>query len=81
MLLSQQDSLSLVLPITEIDDFKYKISFEKRISFEPSILVNIVKNVFNKTMLSKNYRVEVIDVSSKEVAYSYEIHELKKRRH
>jgi DNA-binding winged helix-turn-helix (wHTH) protein len=73
LLLSQEDSLSLVLPITKIDDFKYKISFEKRISFEPSVLVNIVKNVFNTTMISKNYRVEVIDVSSKEVGYSYEI--------
>ena len=79
LLLSQQDSLSLILPITEIDDVKFRISFEKTLSIEPNTLVNIVKNVFDKTMLSKNYRVEVIDVSSKEVAYSYEVNTKKEK--
>ncbi|ARV15938.1 winged helix-turn-helix domain-containing protein [Polaribacter sp. SA4-12] len=79
LLLSQQDSLSLILPITKIEDFKYKISFEKTLSIEPSTLVNIIKNVFDKTMLSKNYRVEVIDVLSKEVAYSYEVNTKKEK--
>lgn len=79
LLLSQQDSISLILPITKIDDFKYKISFEKTLSIEPSRLVNIIKNVFEKTKLSKNYRVEVIDASSKEVAYSYEVNTKKEK--
>ncbi|MEE9408820.1 MAG: winged helix-turn-helix domain-containing protein [Polaribacter sp.] len=73
LLLSQKDSLSLILPITEIDDFKYRISFQKPLSFEPNTLVEIIKNVFGKTEVSKNYRVEVIDNSTQEVAYSYQI--------
>ncbi|MFK8060476.1 MAG: winged helix-turn-helix domain-containing protein [Polaribacter sp.] len=73
LLLSQKDSLSLILPITEIDDFKYRISFEKPLSFEPNILVEVIKKVFDKTKLSKNYRVEVLEIATKEVAYSYQI--------
>lgn len=73
LLLSQKDSISLILPILELDDFKFKIPFEKELSFEPNILVKIVKNVFKKTKITKNYRVEVLEEISKEVAYSYQI--------
>ncbi|QOD59870.1 winged helix-turn-helix transcriptional regulator [Polaribacter haliotis] len=73
LLLANKDSVSLILPILKIDDFKYQISFEKPLSFEPNTLVEIIKTVFDKTNFHKNYRVEVIEISSKEVAYSYEI--------
>jgi DNA-binding winged helix-turn-helix (wHTH) protein len=73
LLLSQKDSLSLILPIIKRDVSKYRISFEKALSFEPNRLVDIVKGVFNKTTFSKNYIVEVVALSSNEVAYSYEI--------
>ena len=76
LLLSQKDSSSLVLPIKEITENRFSISFEKELSFEPSTLVTIVRTVFEKGSLSKNYRVEVIRCSDAEVAYSYEIHEL-----
>jgi DNA-binding winged helix-turn-helix (wHTH) protein len=73
LLLAQKDSVSRILPIIKSDDFKYSISFEKAFSFEPNTLVDIVKGVFIKTTFSKNYRVEVIELSTNEVAYSYEI--------
>lgn len=73
LLLAQKDSVSLILPIIKIDDFKYSIYFEKALSFEPKTLVDIVKGVFIKTTFSKNYRVEVIELFTNEVAYSYEI--------
>ena len=73
LLLSNEDSTSLILPIKEIDDFKYSISFEKEISFEPNKLVEIIKNNLEKAPLSKNYRVEVLQCLDNEVAYSYEI--------
>lgn len=79
LLLSQKDSVSLILPITEIDNFKYRISFEKPLSFEPNTLVNIIKDIFKKTNISKNYRVEVLEALSKEVAYSYQINILKEK--
>ena len=76
LLLFQKDSSSLVLPIKKINENKFSISFEKELSFEPSTLVTLVRTVFEKASLSKNYRVEVIRCLDKEVAYSYEIHEL-----
>jgi hypothetical protein len=79
LLLSQKDSVSLILPITKIDDFKFKIPFEKELSFEPNTLVEIVKKVLEKSIISKNYRVEVINCIANEVAYSYEIDEEQKQ--
>ncbi|QTD36252.1 hypothetical protein JL193_08735 [Polaribacter batillariae] len=73
LLLANKDSLSLILPIKKIEAFKYQISFEKPLSFEPSTLVKIIKEVFKKTHFHKNYRVEVVETSLKEVVYSYEI--------
>ncbi|MGK0325542.1 MAG: DNA-binding winged helix-turn-helix (wHTH) protein [Polaribacter sp.] len=73
LLLSNKDSTSLILPITKIDDFKYSISFEKELLFEPNMLVEIIKNNLEKAALSKNYRVEVLQCLDNEVAYSYQI--------
>jgi len=73
LLLSNKDSVSLVLPILKIDDFKYQISFEKPLSFEPNTLVEIIKETFEKINFPKNYRVEVIEISSNEVGYSYQV--------
>ena len=73
LLLSNKDSVSLILPVIKIDDFKYQISFEKPLSFEPNTLVDILKQVIEKTHFHKKYRVEVIENSSQEVAYSYEV--------
>lgn len=73
LLLSNKDATSLILPIKEIDDFKYSISFEKELSFEPNTLVEIIKNNLEKASLSKNYRVEVLQCLDNEVGYSYEV--------
>ena len=73
LLLTNKDSLSIILPIKEIDNFKYRISFENKLLFEPTNLVRIMKNNIEKISLSKNYRVEVLQCVDNEVAYSYEI--------
>lgn len=73
LLLSNQDSTSLVLPIQKIAENKYQISFEKKLTFLPNILVQLGKNNLKKSEITKNYRVEVIKCSDDEVAYSYEI--------
>lgn len=75
LLLLNKDSVSLILPITKIKDFKFRISFERSLSFEPNTLVEILKKMIEKSSLSKNYRVEVIQCLDNEVAYSYEINE------
>ncbi|MDP5106598.1 MAG: winged helix-turn-helix domain-containing protein [Polaribacter sp.] len=73
LLLSNKDSVSLILPVKELASNKYQISFEKQLSFKPNILVDIVKNAFEKASFSENYIVEVLQCSDHEVAYSYQI--------
>lgn len=73
LLLSNQDSTSLVLPITKVDSEKFELSFQNELSIEPDSLVFFVKKSIDKAQLSKHYIVEVIQCSNKEVAYSYEM--------
>jgi len=73
LLLTHHDSTSLVLPVIKLERSKYELSFQKEISFLPNDLVLIVKNSFEKAGLPKDYRVEVIQCTDQEVAYSYEM--------
>lgn len=75
LLLANNDSTSIILPILKTGNFIYKISFENSLSFKPNSLVEIVKSVFEKSHLSKNYRVEVFNCLTNQVAYSYEMNE------
>jgi len=79
LLLSNGDSISLVLPVKEINTLKFSLTFEKQLKLKPKPLVDIVKSVFEKSSLSKNYRVEVLRCSDHEVGYSYEINELEEQ--
>ncbi|WP_335973330.1 winged helix-turn-helix domain-containing protein [Gaetbulibacter jejuensis] len=73
LLLSQNDSTSLVLPITNIDANKFELTFQEELSIVPDNLVDAVKNSFAKANLLNNYRIEVLQCSDNEVAYSYEM--------
>jgi len=73
LLLSNQDSTSLVLPVTKLDTKTYEISFQQELSIKPDSLVAFVKNSLDKAGLAEHYRVEVIQCDDKEVAYSYEM--------
>ena len=73
LLLSNNDSTSLVLPVKALNKKNYKLSFANKLSFEPSNLVTIIQQRFEKVSLPKHYRVEVIQCVDKEVAYSYEM--------
>lgn len=73
LLLSNKDTTSLVLPVVFLGNSKYELSFESELSFLPNDLVASAKASFEKTALSKKYRVEVIQCIDKEVAYSYEM--------
>ena len=79
LLHSNQDSTSLVLPIIELSKNRYKVSFQNKLSFEPNNLVTIVKQSFNKADLPTHYRVEVLQCTDNEVAYSYEIKNLSEK--
>lgn len=73
LLLTNQDSTSIILPVVALNEFKYKLRFKQDLSFEPNQLVTIVDNAFTKSKLSKSYLIEVIQCTDKEVAYSYQM--------
>ena len=73
LLLSNQDSTSLVLPVIELDESKYQLSFQNELSLTPAHLVSVIEESFQASGLPNYYRVELIQNSDKEVAYSYEM--------
>lgn len=73
LLLSEQDSSSLILPVKEVSRSKYELSFQSQLSFEPNTLVSIVETSFIKAELPEAYRVEVIQCADGEVGYSYQV--------
>ncbi|WP_299336709.1 winged helix-turn-helix domain-containing protein [uncultured Psychroserpens sp.] len=73
LLLSNQDSTSLILPIIELNKSKYELSFDKPLSFEPNSLVSIIDSTFTKTDLPRHYLVEVLQCTDQQVAYSYQM--------
>jgi len=73
LLLANQDSTSLVLPVIKLEESKYKLSFQIQLSIEPDSLVSIVKQSFQKTNLTEFYIVEVIKCSDNEIAYSFKM--------
>ena len=72
LLLNQNDSTSLVLPVIQAGPSKFILAFEPPLTFEPLSLVTIVDNTFTAANLPVDYRVEVVQCMDKEVAYSYE---------
>jgi len=75
LLLLNQDSTSLVLPVVKLEESKFQLSFQNQLSFKPNHLVSIVDSSLTKSRFPENYRVEVIQCSDEEVAYSYEMSE------
>ena len=73
LLLSYQDSTSLILPVKEISTGKFELSFQSQLAFTPDSLVTYTKESIKKANLPNEYRVEVIQCADEEVAYSYEM--------
>jgi hypothetical protein len=73
LLIINQDSTSLVLPIVQVDRSKYRLSFQNQLSIMPNSLVSIVDKGLRKAGLPKDYIVEVIQCADQEVSYSYVI--------
>ncbi len=73
LLLTDQDSTSVVKPVVVLDENKYQLSFEKTLSIHPDSLVDQIKISFQKAELPQHYLVEVLQCDDNEVAYSYEM--------
>lgn len=78
LLLTNQDSTSLVLPIIALENSRYQLSFQNNLYIKPDSLVKIIQSSFDKARLPPFYRIEVIQCSDQEVAYSYEMKKLSK---
>ncbi|MFC4633448.1 winged helix-turn-helix domain-containing protein [Dokdonia ponticola] len=73
LLLANEDSTSIVLPVIEISPWLFELSFERPLSITPNDIVGIVKTNFKKAALPDQYLIEVIECEGQEVAYSFGI--------
>ncbi|MGG6230301.1 winged helix-turn-helix domain-containing protein [Tenacibaculum sp. SDUM215027] len=73
LLLSNEDTTSLVLPVQQLNELTFKLSFQNNLKIEPDSLVTIVNRNFKVSNFSANYILEVKNCSSEEVVYSYEM--------
>lgn len=72
LLLSNQDSTSLILPVHKIEASKYELTFQNELTINPDSLVTIVDKSFQKANLPSYYQIEVKQCKDFEVAYSYQ---------
>ncbi len=79
LLLSNQDTSSRVLPVRELEEFTYQVSFEGPLAIHPDTLVALVKGSFQKANIPQNYLTEVIQCTDGEVVYSYEMNKNKEK--
>lgn len=75
LLLLNQDSVSVVKPVKNIDYLKFQLSFEEQLIINPDSLITLVKNSFQKANLPQHYLVEVIQCKDSEIAYSYKMNQ------
>ena len=73
LLLSNQDSTTVVPPIQDLGDNRYQLQFNTHLSIHPDSLVQQVTTSFKKADLPNNYITEVQRCSDNQVAYSYQM--------
>ena len=73
LLWDNNDGITLVLPIIEIDQNKFEMSFQNELSIVPDSLVSFMDKNLKSSHLAKNYIVEVLNCDNNEVAYSYQV--------
>ncbi|RZK11926.1 MAG: winged helix family transcriptional regulator [Flavobacterium sp.] len=72
LLLTNQDSTSLILPVQKLKASKYRLSFEKELAINPDSVVAIIERSFQKASLPSHYQIEMRQCQDLEVAYSYQ---------
>lgn len=73
LLLHNNDSTSRVLPVKQINENIYQISFQNIIRIIPDTLINVVRRELERYHLPKDYMVNVKDCRQKETIFAYEI--------
>src|SRR3954471_3377520 len=57
LLLSAKDSSSRVLPVKQLNENTYQISFQNKFGFISDTLINLIQRTFQKTALATDYIV------------------------
>lgn len=78
LLLQSGDSISRVLPVKNIAENEYQISFEKEFTFQADSLVSTTQHLLAKDPLAGDYVVTVLNSGKSGVAYGYAISKNKK---
>jgi len=73
LLLSYKDTSSLVLPVKELGNNKYQLSFQNALALDPGNLVAIIDDKMKKSEIFTDYLVEVKDCAHQEVVYSFKV--------
>jgi Transcriptional regulatory protein, C terminal len=73
LLLSAKDSTSRVLPVKQLDENSYQVSFQHNVGFKSDTLINIVQRTFQKSALAKDYIVNLKNCDQKETVLAFEM--------
>jgi Transcriptional regulatory protein, C terminal len=73
LLLTAKDSSSRVLPVKQLKENTYQISFQHHFSFISDSLINLVQRVFQKNALATDYVVSLKNCDPKETVFAFEI--------
>ncbi|MEO0333067.1 MAG: helix-turn-helix domain-containing protein [Bacteroidota bacterium] len=73
LLLHAGDSSSRVLPIKQLDEATFQLTFQSSFSFMPDSLVSIVRSHLAKHNLPADYVVQVVESVSQDVVYGFAI--------
>ena len=73
LLLHAGDSSSRVLPIKQLDETTFQLTFQRPFSFMPDSLVSIVRSQLAKYHLPADYVVQVVESSSQDIVYGFAI--------
>jgi len=73
LLLAAKDSTSRVLPVKQLNENTYRLSFQNDFSFISDSLINLVQRSFQKTALATSYIVNLKNCEKKETVFAFEI--------
>lgn len=77
LLLTAKDSSSRVLPVKQIDDNTYQISFQNNFSFISDTLINLAQRTFQNNALANDYIVNLRHCKQHETVFAFEMNSQK----
>jgi hypothetical protein len=73
LLLQAGDSISRVLPVTEIEEGTFLLTFENEFDFNHDSLMTLTHSLFPKTQFPSGYTVTVHDCMNASIVYGFQI--------